>query len=237
MECHGDRRPGRYTNTGRLSQSARCWLNRRPGRYISTGLEQKAPRSVSGRCRWLRRGAPVVFPRQAGESDALLSPSASREGWLHGEVGAFDSHEQGAREESDCSGSRVKRVLTRSDDKADFAKKDTVTINEEKDEVHPQRKDMTSNVVGTFGVRSVAAWRKTVTINKEKGEVHPQRKDMTPNAPREAFGVRSVVAWRKTATINKENGEVHPERKDMTPNVTVWRLACGASLPGHSDTQ
>ena len=97
MECHGDRRPGRYTNTG---------------------LEQKTPRSVS----WTLMVSPIdVFPRQAVESDALLSPSASREGWLHGEVGAFDSHEQGAREESDCSGSRVKRVLTRSEDKVDKA--------------------------------------------------------------------------------------------------------------------
>ena len=136
MECHGDRLPGRYINTGvpsveeghdvvRISlvrsdvaedvMSTRVKLAK-----MLDQVEQKAPRSVSGRCRWLRRGAPVVFPRQAVESDALLSPSASREGWLHGEVGAFDSLEQGAREESDRSGSRVKRVLTRSDDSAVF---------------------------------------------------------------------------------------------------------------------
>ena len=136
-----------------------------------------------------------VFPRQAVESDALLSPSASREGWLHGEVGAFDSHEEGAREESDCSGSRVKRVLTRSEDKVDKAENDTVTLHEEKSEVHPGRKDMTPNVPwAAFGVRSVVAWRKTVTLNEEKSEVPPRRKDMTPNAPWAAFGVRSVVA-------------------------------------------
>ena len=134
MECHGDRRPGRY---------------------INTGLEQKAPRSVS----WTLMVSPIdVFPRQAVESDALLSPSASRESWLHGEVGAFDSHEQGAREESDCSGSRVKRVLTRSEDKVDKAENDTVTLNEEKSEVPPRRKDMTPNAPwAAFGVRSVVA--------------------------------------------------------------------------------
>ena len=159
MECHGDRRPGRY---------------------INTGLEQKTPRSVS----WTLMVSPIdVFPRQAVESDALLSPSASREGWLHGEVGAFDSHEQGAREESDCSGSRVKRVLTRSEDKVDKAEKDTVTLNEEKGEVHLQRKDMTPNVTGVAsGVRSVVAWRKTVTLNEEQGEVLTWRKDKRPNA-------------------------------------------------------
>ena len=36
-----------------------------------------------------------VFPRQAVESNALLSLWASREGWLHGQADAFDSHEQG----------------------------------------------------------------------------------------------------------------------------------------------
>ena len=210
MECHGDRRPGRY---------------------INTGLEQKTPRSVS----WTLMVSPIdVFPRQAAESDALLSPSASREGWLNGEVGAFDSHEQGAREESDCSGSRVKRVLTRSEDKVDKAENDTVTLNQEKGEVHPQRKDMTPNVTGVaFGVRSVVAWRKTVTLNEENSEVRPGRKDMTPNAPRAAFGVRSVVAWRKTVTLNEEKSKVPPRRKDMTPNapwaafgvrsVAAWR--------------
>ena len=57
-----------------------------------------------------------------------LSP---REDWLHGEVDAFDSHEQvrsGLRK-SDCCGPRVKRVVTRSDDKAE---KDAVKLNEER---------------------------------------------------------------------------------------------------------
>ena len=199
MECHGDHLPGRYINTGVPSVEeghdvVRISLVRSDVAedVMSTMVKlakmldqvgQKAPRSVSGRCRWLRRGAPVAFPRQAVESDALLSPSASREGWLHGEVGAFNSHEQGACDESDCSGSRVKRVLTRSEDKVDKAEKDTVTLNEEKGDAHPQRKDMTPNATWVaFGVRSVVAWRKTVTLNEEKSEVHPGRKDMTPNA-------------------------------------------------------
>ena len=54
----------------------------------------------------------------------------------------------------------------------DKAEKDTVTLNEEKGDVRPQRKDMTPNVTGVaFGVRSVVAWRKTVTLNEENSEV------------------------------------------------------------------
>ena len=39
--------------------------------------------------------ADDVFPRQGVESNALLFLSASREGWLHGQVDASGSHEQG----------------------------------------------------------------------------------------------------------------------------------------------
>ena len=75
-------------------------------------------------------------------------------------------------------------------------------MNEEKGEVHPQRKDTTPNVTGVAsGVRSVVAWRKTVTINEEQGDVFPRWKDTTPNDTLwVAFGVRSVVAMATTST-------------------------------------
>ena len=47
-----------------------------------------------------------VFPRQTVESNAFLSLWASREGWLHGRVNAFDSHEQGR------SGLRKSQIAT-----------------------------------------------------------------------------------------------------------------------------
>ena len=59
----------------------------------------------------------------------------------------------------DCSGSRVKRVMARSEDKADKVEKDTVTLNEEQGDVLPRRKDTTPNdtLWVAFGVRSVFA--------------------------------------------------------------------------------
>ena len=73
-----------------------------------------------------RKTLDDVFPRQVVESNALLSLWASREGWLHGQVDAFDSHEQTRSvrpaKESDCHGARVKRVLTKSEDRAKWRK-------------------------------------------------------------------------------------------------------------------
>ena len=69
-----------------------------------------------------------------------------------------------------------------------FAETDTVTLNEEKSEVHPGMKDKTPNDTWVaFGVRSVVAWEKTMTLNEEKGEVRPVRKDKTPNDTWVAF--------------------------------------------------
>ena len=47
--------------------------------------------------------------------------------------------------------------------------KDTVTLNEEKGEVHPRRMDTTPNAPwAAFGVRSVAAWRHLKTSSHDK---------------------------------------------------------------------
>ena len=44
-----------------------------------------------------------------------------------------------------------------------------MTLNEEKSEVHPERKDMTPNAPwAAFGVRSVAAWRHLKTSSHDK---------------------------------------------------------------------
>ena len=87
-----------------------------------------------------------LFPRRAVESNALLSLSASREGWLHGQADAFvppNKVGQACLEESDCSGSNNERVMTRARTK--WTKRRTT-----------RRKDKTPNATWVaFGVRSV----------------------------------------------------------------------------------
>ena len=160
MECHGDRLPGRYTSTGAKNTMSSVMKPVKELHECDVGQPTTACQvmvCLSRRMLVTKRTVTLATSSRDKLWRAMLSLSlwASREGWLHGQVDAFDSHEQGR------SGLRKSQIAT--------APKDTVTLNEKQDEVLPRRKDKTPNDTWVaFGVRSVVAWRHLKTSSHDK---------------------------------------------------------------------
>ena len=104
--------------------------------YVSYTVSSSRRRSKRhrGACLGVHDVPEVVFPRQAVENNASLSLSLghAKTGYMMRSMRLLQTSSFRPSEGSDCCGPRVKRVVTRSDDKAE---KDAVKLNEERGEV------------------------------------------------------------------------------------------------------
>ena len=102
-----------------------------------------------------------VFPRQAVESNALLSLwPVEKAGYMVKSMRLIPTNKVGQA----CERVRLPRLRVKRgfDQERGHSKveNDTLTLNEKQGEVHPRRKDKTPNAPWVaYGVRSVAAWR------------------------------------------------------------------------------
>ena len=139
MECHGDhgnRRPGRYINTGRQDHDACCGEARERVSPARSGRSRRHRGACLG-------GVPiVVFPRQAAESNALLfSLDQPVVGYMVKSMRLIPTNTVGQ--------AWIPREACYDQERGQSkVEKDTVTLNEKQGEVHPRRKDKTPNAVG-----------------------------------------------------------------------------------------